>query len=480
MSNSTYQTPLASRYASKEMSSLFSNATRFGTWRQLWLWLAQAEKQLGLPISDEAIEQMQAHLELTEEDFKVAEIEEKRRRHDVMAHVHTFGQVAPAAAGIIHWGATSCYCTDNADLIFLRRGLDLLLPKLATIIHKLSQFALTHRSLSCLGYTHYQPAQLTTVGKRTCLWIQDLLFDLRNLTRAHSDISFRGVKGTTGTQASFLQIFSGNHSKVEELDRLVTQLAGFDYAYPITSQTYSRKVDVDVLNALSSFGTTAQRIAGDIRHLAATKELEEPFEKDQIGSSAMAYKRNPMRSERISSLGRHLANINKNAADTYAAQWFERTLDDSAIRRITIPEAYLTADIVLSTLDNVVSGLVVYPAVIARRINQELPFMATENIIMRIVAMGGSRQDAHERVRVLSHEASAVVKLEGKDNDLIERISKDEFFKPIWGELDELMRPETFVGRAPEQVEQFVNKEVKEALKPWEGKLVKGAVELSV
>jgi len=376
--------------------------------------------------------------------------------------------------------ATSCYCTDNADLIFLRRGLDLLLPKLATVIHKLSQFALGHRSLSCLGYTHYQPAQLTTVGKRACLWIQDLLFDLRNLTRAHSDISFRGVKGTTGTQASFLQIFSGDHSKVEELDRLVTQLAGFDYAYPITSQTYSRKVDVDVLNALSSFGTTAQRIAGDIRHLAATKELEEPFEKDQIGSSAMAYKRNPMRSERISSLGRHLANLNKNAADTYAAQWFERTLDDSAIRRITIPEAYLTADIILATLDNVVSGLVVYPAVIARRINQELPFMATENIIMRIVAKGGSRQDAHERIRVLSHEASAVVKLEGKDNDLIERISKDEFFKPIWGELDELLKPETFVGRAPEQVEQFVNKEVKEALKPWEGKLGKGTVELTV
>ncbi|KAF8457679.1 L-Aspartase-like protein [Terfezia claveryi] len=480
MSSSAYQTPLASRYASKEMSSLFSNATRFGTWRQLWLWLAQAEKQLGLPISDDAIEQMQAHLELTEEDFRVAEIEEKRRRHDVMAHVHAFGQVAPAAAGIIHWGATSCYCTDNADLIFMRRGLDLLLPKLATVIHKLSQFALAHRSLSCLGYTHYQPAQLTTVGKRACLWIQDLLFDLRNLTRAHSDIAFRGVKGTTGTQASFLQIFAGDHSKVEELDRLVTQLAGFDYAYPITSQTYSRKVDVDVLNALSSFGTTAQRISGDIRHLAATKELEEPFEKDQIGSSAMAYKRNPMRSERISSLGRHLANLNKNAADTYAAQWFERTLDDSAIRRITIPEAYLTADIILTTLDNVVSGFVVYPAVISRRINQELPFMATENIIMRIVAKGGSRQDAHERIRVLSHEASAAVKLEGKDNDLIERISKDEFFKPIWRELDELLKPETFVGRAPEQVEQFVNKEVKEALKPWQGKLAKGTVELTV
>ncbi|KAF8471274.1 L-Aspartase-like protein [Kalaharituber pfeilii] len=479
-SNSTYQTPLASRYASKEMASLFSNATRFRTWRQLWLWLAQAEKQLGLPISDEAIEQMKAHLELTADDFKVAEIEEKRRRHDVMAHVHAFGQVAPAAAGIIHWGATSCYCTDNADLIFIRRGFDLLLPKLATVAHKLSQFALQYKDLAALGYTHYQPAQLTTVGKRACLWIQDLLFDLRNITRARDDLGFRGVKGTTGTQASFLAIFNGDHSKVEELDRLVTELAGFPYAYTITSQTYSRKIDVDVLNALSSFGSTCQRIASDIRHLAATKELEEPFEKDQIGSSAMAYKRNPMRSERICSLGRHLANLNKNAADTYAAQWFERTLDDSAIRRITIPEAFLTADILLSTMDNVVSGLVVYPAVIARRIAQELPFMATENIIMRIVAKGESRQEAHERIRVLSHEASAVVKLEGKDNDLIERIARDEFFRPLWDELEDLLRPETFIGRAPQQVESFVRREVAQALKPWEGKLSRETVELSV
>ena len=376
--------------------------------------------------------------------------------------------------------ATSCYCTDNADLIFLRNGFDLLLPKLATVIHKLSNFALEYKDMATLGYTHYQAAQLTTVGKRATLWLQDLLFDLRNITRARNDLGFRGVKGTTGTQASFLAIFEGNHAKVEELDRLVTKLAGFDYAYPVTSQTYSRKVDVDVLNALSSFGTTCHRIAGDIRHLAATKEIEEPFEKDQIGSSAMAYKRNPMRSERICSLARHLANLNKNAADTYATQWFERTLDDSAIRRITIPEAFLTADILLSTLDNVVSGLVVYPAVIARRIRDELPFMATENIIMRIVALGGSRQDAHEKIRVLSHEAGFVVKNEGKDNDLIERISKDVFFKPIWGELAELMKPETFVGRAPEQVVSFVQNDVKEALKPWQGKLGTHVVELSV
>lgn len=357
--NDIYQTPLASRYASPEMAQLFSNKTRFRTWRQLWVWLAKAEKQLGLPISDEAITQMEAHLDLTEEDFKVAAEEERRRRHDVMAHVHTFGQVAPAAAGIIHWGgmltrsdtpksnntyaeqstnchfilcvyvATSCYCTDNADLIFLRQGLDIVLPKLANVIHKLGQFAIQHKDLATLGYTHYQPAQLTTVGKRTCLWLQDLLWDLRNLTRARDDLGFRGVKGTTGTQASFLAIFGGDHDKVEELDRLVTEFAGFGYAYPITSQTYSRKVDVDVISAMSSFGATCQRIGGDIRHLAATKEMEEPFEKDQIGSSAMAYKRNPMRSERMCSLGRHLANLCKDALDTYSAQWFERTLDDS-------------------------------------------------------------------------------------------------------------------------------------------------------
>lgn len=380
----------------------------------------------------------------------------------------------------MEYTATSCYCTDNADLIFLKRGFELLLPKLANVIHKLSHFAIEHKDLATLGYTHYQPAQLTTVGKRACLWIQDLLMDLRNFTRAREDIGFRGVKGTTGTQASFLAIFNGDHDKVEELDRLVTQMAGFTYAYPITSQTYTRKLDADLLNALSSFGSTCQRIASDIRHLAATKEMEEPFEKDQIGSSAMAYKRNPMRSERICSLGRHLANLNKNALDTYAAQWFERTLDDSAIRRITLPEAFLTTDILLSTLDNVVSGLVVYPAVIARRIREELPFMATENFIMALVSRGASRQDAHEAIRVLSHQASTVVKNEGKNNDLIQRIKADLFFAPIHGEIDALMDPNTFVGRAPQQVVKFVEGEVREALRPWEEVLGGRAVELTV
>jgi adenylosuccinate lyase len=465
------------------MSVLFSARRRFSTWRQLWVWLAEAEAELGLAISPEALSQMRSHVTLTDEDFRVAEIEEKKRRHDVMAHVHAFGQVAPAAAGIIHWGATSCYCTDNADLIFLREGLEIVLPKLATIIHKLSSFARTYAALPCLGYTHGQPAQLTTVGKRACLWIADLLMDLRNLTRAKSDLRFRGVKGTTGTQASFLAIFENSHEKVEALDELVTKKAGFPSAYPISSQTYTRKVDLDVSNALASFGATCQRIGGDIRHLAMIKELEEPFEKDQIGSSAMAYKRNPMRSERICSLGRHLANLNKDASDTYAAQWFERTLDDSAVRRISIPEMYLTADILCSTLDNVVSGLVVYPAVIARRIQQELPFMATENIIMRLVTLGGSRQDAHEKIRVLSQQAGAVVKEEGKDNDLIKRIQADSFFESIKGELSTLLDPKVFVGRAPQQVEKFVGQggEVQIALGPYSDIIKKaGTVELAV
>ncbi len=359
------------------MLQLFSPRTRATTWRQLWIWLAEAEKELGLDISDEAITQMKQHVTMTDKDFEVAAVEEKRRRHDVMAHVHAFGQVAPKAAGIIHWGATSCYCTDNADLMFLRDGLDLLLPKLATVIQKLADFANEYKDLPTLGSTHGQPAQLTTVGKRTCLWIQDLLMDLRNLERARADLRFRGVKGTTGTQASFLAIFKNDHAKVEELDRLVTEKAGFESAFYITSQTYTRKIDLDISNALASFGATCQRIGGDIRHLASFKEMEEPFEKDQIGSSAMAYKRNPMRSERLCSLGRHLPTLSHGTAATYAAQWFERTLDDSAIRRIDLPEMYLCADACLLLLNNVFSGLVVYPAVIDRRIKEELPFMAT-------------------------------------------------------------------------------------------------------
>ncbi|KAI9706893.1 MAG: adenylosuccinase ade13 [Bogoriella megaspora] len=470
----TYKTPFDSRYASEEMKKLFSPRTRFSTWRQLWLWLAEAEKELGLPISDEAITQMRANIMITDPEFDVAAAEEARRRHDVMAHVHTFGLAAPAAAGIIHWGATSCYCTDNADLIFLRHGLDILLPKLAQAISLLSDFAREHKDLACLGYTHGQPAQLTTMGKRACLWIQDLLMDLRNLERCRQDLRFRGAKGTTGTQASFLAIFDGDHDKVEQLDELITHKAGFESAFTISSQTYSRKLDADVVNALSSFGATCQRIGGDIRRLASDKEMEEPFEKDQIGSSAMAYKRNPMRSERLCSLGRHLTSLAAPVLTTYAAQWFERSLDDSAIRRITLPEAYLCTDACLLLLLNITSGLVVYPSVIQKRISEELPFMATENIIMACVQKGLSRQDAHEHVRVLSHQAGEEVKLRGKENDLLKRIEGEEFFRPIWGELGRLMEPSTFVGRAPQQVVRFLEKEVEVALEPYRERLMNG------
>ncbi|EAU87697.1 adenylosuccinate lyase [Coprinopsis cinerea okayama7 len=464
----TYQTPLSSRYASKEMAHLFSPAKRFSTWRELWLNLAIAEKELGLPIPDEAIEQMRNNLQLTPEQFEIAAAEEKKRRHDVMAHVHTFGKVAPAAAGIIHLGATSCYVTDNADLIFLREGLTILIKSLSILISRLSAFAAEYKDLPTLGFTHFQPAQLTTVGKRATLWIQELLWDLRNLKRAREDLGFRGVKGTTGTQASFLTLFDGDHDKVEELDRRVTKLSGFEYAYPVTSQTYSRKIDADVLAPLASLGATAHKIATDIRLLANLKEIEEPFESTQIGSSAMAYKRNPMRSERVCSLARHLMVLQQNALMTSSVQWFERTLDDSANRRITLPEAFLTADIVLSTLQNISEGLVVYPKVIARRINQELPFMATENIIMAIVKKGGDRQEAHEKIRVLSHEAGYQVKQLGLENDLLDRVRADPYFEPIKGELDALLDPASFIGRAPQQVESFLKDWVEPALKDEE------------
>jgi len=476
-----YQSPLTDRYASAEISKIFSPQMRHSTWRALWLNLAKAEKKLGLnQITDEAISQMEAHVVLTETDFQVAAEEEKKRRHDVMAHVYAFGQVAPAAAGIIHLGATSCFVTDNADLILLRDGFDHLIPKLVNVIDRLSKFANEHKNLPTLGWTHLQPAQLTTVGKRACMWIQDFLWDLRNLRRARDDIGFRGVKGTTGTQASFLTLFDGDHEKVEELDELVTKLCGFDYSYPITGQTYSRKIDVDLCASISSFGVTAHKLATDLRILANFKEIEEPFEKDQIGSSAMAYKRNPMRCERICSLSRHLMTLWNNTTMTAATQWMERTLDDSANRRITLPEMFITADIVLNTLLNVVSGLVVYPQVISRRIRAELPFMATENIIMAMVQKGGNRQECHEKIRVLSHEAGANVKLNGGDNDLIERVRQDQFFSPILDELNAILDPKTFIGRAPQQVDKFLKNEVAKALSSYRKDLNRIKIELDV
>ncbi|OMJ17793.1 Adenylosuccinate lyase [Smittium culicis] len=464
--NATYNSPLVSRYASKDMSENFSNNTRFSTWRKLWLNLATAEKELGLDgITDKALEQMKENIHNI--DYQVAEEEERRRRHDVMAHVHAFGLVAPEAAGIIHLGATSCYVTDNGDLLIFRNALDLVIKKLVWVIDELSQFCTAYKDLPTLGFTHFQPAQLTTVGKRATLWLQELLWDLRNLQRARDDLRFRGVKGTTGTQASFMQLFHGDHDKIEALDKRVSELSGFDDVYPVTGQTYSRKIDIDILSPLSSFGATAHRIATDIRLLAHLKEIEEPFERDQIGSSAMAYKRNPMRSERICSLSRHLMVLIGDVLQTASVQWLERTLDDSANRRISIPEAFLTADIVLTTLLNVFKGLVVYPKVISRRIDQELPFMATENIIMAMVSKGASRQDCHEQIRVLSHQAARVVKEEGKENDLIERIKNTPYFAPIIDDIPKLLDPSTFIGRAPEQVESFITNHVNVALKPY-------------
>jgi len=441
------------------------------------LYLAEAEKDLGLAITEEQLQQMRENVDNI--DFEYAKEEERKVRHDVMAHVHTFGHCCPLAEPIIHLGATSCYVGDNADLISIRDGLDILLPKVAKCIDRLREFALEYKDMATLGFTHLQAAQLTTVGKRSCLWLQELLMDEENLSLARDRLRFRGVKGTTGTQASFLQLFDQDQEKVKQLDRLVSSKAGFSQVYRVTGQTYSRKVDVDVVCKLSSLGATAHKICTDIRLLASRKELEEPFEKSQIGSSAMAYKRNPMRSERVCSLARHLMTLVASPLNTAATQWMERTLDDSANRRITLAEAFLTADAVLQTLQNICEGLVVYPKVIERFILAELPFMATENIIMAMVKKGGDRQECHEQIRVLSQEAASVVKNEGKDNDLMERIKTCNYFAPIHTDLKELMDPATFVGRAPEQVTEFIEEEVNPVLKKYEGKLG-GSVTLAV
>ncbi|XP_066563274.1 adenylosuccinate lyase [Amia ocellicauda] len=468
--HSRYRSPLVSRYASKEMAFNFSEEKKFTTWRKLWIYLAKAQKDLGLAVTEEQVREMEEGL-AAGVDWARAAAEERRLRHDVMAHVHTFAHACPNAAPIIHLGSTSCYVGDNTDLIMLRDGFNILLPKLARVIHRLANFAEKYADLPTLGFTHFQPAQLTTVGKRACLWLQELVMDEGNLRYARNNLRFRGVKGTTGTQASFLQLFHGDHSKVEELDRMVTEMAGFKKSYLVTGQTYSRKVDIDSLTVLSSLGATVHKICTDIRLLANLKEIEEPFEKDQIGSSAMPYKRNPMRSERCCSLARHLMALISNPLHTAANQWLERTLDDSANRRISLPEAFLTADIILSTLQNITEGLVVYPKVIQRHISQELPFMATENIIMAMVQAGGNRQDCHEKIRVLSQEAAAVVKQEGGDNDLIARIRGDPYFSPILGQLDTLMDPQTFIGRAPQQVVRFLAEEVRPILEPYRNQM---------
>ncbi|CAB0035469.1 unnamed protein product [Trichogramma brassicae] len=472
-----YRSPFATRYASKEMRFNFSDQKKFTTWRKLWIYLAKAEMSLGLSISQDQISEMEQHV--NDIDFDAAAKEEKATRHDVMAHVHVFSSQCPKAAPIVHLGATSCYVGDNTDLIVLRDGFDILLPKLAAVIQRLAKFADDNRSIPALGYTHLQPAQLTTVGKRATLWLQDLLMDERAIRRARGDLKFRGVKGTTGTQASFLQLFNGDSQKVKKLDELVTNMAGFEKKYSVTGQTYSRKVDIECLNVLASLGATAHKICSDIRLLASMKEIEEPFESTQIGSSAMPYKRNPMRSERCCSIARFLMNLNSNGLQTAGNQWMERTLDDSANRRLTLPLAYLSADNVLMTLQNIAEGLIVYPKVIERRMAQELPFMAAENFIMAMVKAGGDRQECHEKIRVLAQQAGAQVKQYGKDNDLVERIRNDQYFQPILGQLDSLLDPSTFVGRAPEQVSEFLEEEVYPVLKNYENVKV-APVELNI
>jgi adenylosuccinate lyase len=427
--NDEYQTPLNSRYASKEMKKIFSPRERATQWRQLWLWLAEAEQELGLSqITDAALEDIRSHLVVSDESFKVIAEEERIRRHDVMSHIYALEQEAPAAKGILHIGATSCYVTDNADLIFMRDALDLLLPKLAKVIHNLSKFALQYKDLPTLAFTHYQAAQPISLGRRACQWAQDLAMDLEDIEYVRSKLKFRGAQGTTGTQASFMEIFQGDTAKIDRLNEILCEKAGFPACYDISTQTYTRKVDHRIANALGSFGATAIRIAKDIRHLAHDKVLDEPHEKTQIGSSAMAFKMNPMRSERICALGRKLSHIPTCFADTFSDQWLERSLDDSAIRRIDIPEMFLLADALTISLDNVTNGLVVFPAIIEAQLLQELPFMATENIIMKLVSHGVSRQEAHEQIRVLSREAVDTVKMQGGKNDLIERIKKSEFF----------------------------------------------------
>ena len=457
-----YSSPLAERYASAEMLRLWSPAMRHGLWRQLWLALAEAERALGYKIPDEAIAQMRAHLD--DIDFSAVAAYERRFRHDVMAHVHAFGDVAPAAKSFIHLGATSAFVTDNADLILMRRGLDLLRGRIITAMRALAAFAREWRDEPTLGYTHLQPAQLTTVGKRATLWMQDLVLDLMDLDYRRATLPFRGVKGTTGTQASFLQMFNGDHERVRELDRRVTAAMDFTHSLSVTGQTYTRKLDAQVLGVVSGVATSAAKFSSDIRMLQAFGEIEEPFESEQIGSSAMAYKRNPMRSERIASLARFVGTLEPNANQTHAVQYFERTLDDSANRRLVIPEAFLATDAILILMINIASGLEVHPARIRQRIGDELPFMATEELILRAVKAGGDRQIAHEVIRRHSVAAARAMKDEGKRNDMLERLGTDSEYGVPLDDLREALEPARFIGRSAAQVDEFLEEIVEPLL----------------
>ena len=457
-----YTSPLSERYPSREMKYLFSPEKKFRTWRRLWIALAEAEKELGLDITQEQIDQL---IEVKDDiNFDVAKAREKEVRHDVMSHVYAYGEQCPDAKGIIHLGATSCYVGDNTDLIIMSEALSLIKTKLVNTISKLADFAQKYKDLPTLAYTHYQAAQPTTVGKRATLWIQDFVMDLEDLEYVLDSIKLLGSKGTTGTQASFLELFDGDHEKCKELDRKIAEKMGFSGCYAVSGQTYSRKVDSRVLNVLSSIAQSAHKFSNDIRLLQHMKEIEEPFEKHQIGSSAMAYKRNPMRSERVAALANYVISDTLNPAITASTQWFERTLDDSANRRIAISEGFLATDSILELCINISDGLVVYPKVIESHLMAELPFMATENIMMDAVKAGGDRQELHERIRVHSMDAGKVVKEQGLANDLIDRIAEDPAFNVSRESLQNLLKPENYIGRAPEQTTEFLDTVVKPVL----------------
>lgn len=470
-----YVSPLVERNASREMSELFSTGKKFSTWRRLWLELARAQKKLGLGIKESQIKQMAKHLD--DIDFAKAARFEKKFRHDVMAHIHTFGRAAPRAAGIIHLGATSCYVGDNADLIIMREGLETIVGKLASVVDLLARFAKRYRAMPTLAFTHYQPAQLTTVGKRAALWCNDFAMDLQEIEHRLATLPFRGAKGTTGTQASFLELFEGHHNKVKRLDNMVAKAFGFDNVCVVTGQTYQRKIDALVVNSLAGIAQSAHKFCNDIRLLCNLKEIEEPFEKKQVGSSAMAYKRNPMRCERATGLARLVLSLATSPPMTASQQWFERTLDDSSNRRVVIPEAFLATDGILEILMNVTAGLVVYPKVIAARVSMELPFMATENILMAAVKAGGDRQHLHEKIRRHAQAAAEQVKKFGRHNDLIERLKADKAFSGV--NFAGVLKPKKYIGRAPEQVDEFVKSIVTPVRRKYRRQL-KTSVELKV
>ena len=450
----TYESPFCTRYASEEMQFVFSAQKKFSTFRKLWVALARAEMKLGLDISEEQVAELEANVDNI--DFAVAEAREKEVRHDVMAHVYAYGQVCPKAAGIIHLGATSCYVGDNTDVIIMRDALNIVKRKLVNVIANLSEFALKYKAMPCLAYTHLQPAQLTTVGKRATLWAHELLMDLEEVEYRISKLKLLGQKGTTGTQASFVELFGGDSDKIKKLEAMIAEEMGFSACYPVSGQTYSRKLDYQVLSALAGIAESCSKFSNDIRILASFKEIEEPFEKKQIGSSAMPYKRNPMRAERITALSRYVMIDSLNAAFTAGTQWFERTLDDSANKRISVAEGFLAVDAILNIMLNVTSGLVVYDKVIRQRVMRELPFMATENIMMQAVKKGGNRQELHEQIRLHSIAAGKVVKEEGGENDLVQRIANDPMFMITEEEILATLTPESFTGRSAEQVDEFI------------------------